>query len=285
MEKIPVRNIKTTSGKTDLLRNFSIRTIQDLHMGENLIQELHRHDFCHILVLQRGIGFHEIDFKAYEIKDSTVFFLRPGQAHRLELNAKSTGYMIQFSSDFYSSDNKTSHTSLTKISQQNYYELKEITFQKVLSVLTYIFQEYHDKHENYIEIIKANLHIFFLELIREQNNNPTDNTNLYAQERLDEFRTLLETHIRTHKPIVAYAEMLHLTPYQLNNITKTLVNKKASELITEAIILESKRYLLATANQVNQIADYMGYEDVSYFIRFFRKHTGFSPETFRKNFK
>lgn len=193
--------------------------------------------------------------------------------------------MIQFNIDFYSSDDKTSQTSLTKISQQNYYELKEATFQKVLSVLTYIFQEYHDKHENYIEIIKANLRIFFLELMREQNNNPTDDTNLYTQERLDEFRTLLETHIRTHKPIAAYAEMLHLTPYQLNNITKTLVNKKASELITEAIILESKRYLLATSNQVNQIADYMGYEDVSYFIRFFRKHTGFSPETFRKNFK
>ncbi|MFH7014134.1 AraC family transcriptional regulator [Flavobacterium sp. FlaQc-52] len=285
MEKIPVRNLTTPPEKTNFSLNFSIRTVQDLLLGENLIQELHRHDFCHILVLQKGAGFHEIDFKGYEIKDNTVFFLRPGQAHRLELNAKSTGYMIQFNIDFYSSDDKTSQTSLTKISQQNYYELKEATFQKVLSVLTYIFQEYHDKHENYIEIIKANLRIFFLELMREQNNNPTDDTNLYTQERLDEFRTLLETHIRTHKPIAAYAEMLHLTPYQLNNITKTLVNKKASELITEAIILESKRYLLATSNQVNQIADYMGYEDVSYFIRFFRKHTGFSPETFRKNFK
>jgi hypothetical protein len=56
------------------------------------------------------------------------------------------------------------------------------------------------------------------------------------------------------------------------------------ELINEYIILESKRQLLATSNQVGQIADHLGYEDVSYFIRFFKKHTGYSPEAFRHHF-
>ena len=51
------------------------------------------------------------------------------------------------------------------------------------------------------------------------------------------------------------------------------------------MILEAKRNLLATSNLVNQIADDLGHEDVSYFIRFFKKHTGYSPEAFRQNFK
>jgi YesN/AraC family two-component response regulator len=59
--------------------------------------------------------------------------------------------------------------------------------------------------------------------------------------------------------------------------------KTASELINEYIILEAKRYLLATPNQIKEIADQLGYEDVSYFIRFFRKQTGYSPEAFRHN--
>jgi AraC family transcriptional regulator, transcriptional activator of pobA len=43
--------------------------------------------------------------------------------------------------------------------------------------------------------------------------------------------------------------------------------------------------LLATPNQIKDVADHLGYEDVSYFIRFFKKHTGHSPEAFRRNFK
>lgn len=79
--------------------------------------------------------------------------------------------------------------------------------------------------------------------------------------------------------------MLHLTTYQLNAITKETLGKTGSQLINEQILLEAKRQLLSTSNQVNQIAYDLGYEDVSYFIRFFKKHIGNSPEIFRQNFK
>ena len=46
-----------------------------------------------------------------------------------------------------------------------------------------------------------------------------------------------------------------------------------------------RRQLLATTNQVNHIASELGYEDPSYFFRFFRKHTGYSPQSYRNNFK
>jgi AraC-like DNA-binding protein len=81
-----------------------------------------------------------------------------------------------------------------------------------------------------------------------------------------------------------YAALLNLSTYQLNNTTKTLLGKSASELINDRVILEAKRYLLATSNQIIQIAGHLGYEDASYFVRFFKKHTGLSPEAFRKNY-
>ncbi|MEO7768377.1 MAG: helix-turn-helix domain-containing protein, partial [Ferruginibacter sp.] len=101
--------------------------------------------------------------------------------------------------------------------------------------------------------------------------------------RLQNFLELLDTHITNIKQVSQYAGRLNLSTYQLNAITKATVGKPASALINEQIILEAKRYLLATPNQVKDIADYLGYEDISYFIRFFRKHTGYTPEAFRKN--
>ncbi|WP_430413034.1 helix-turn-helix domain-containing protein [Kordia sp.] len=42
---------------------------------------------------------------------------------------------------------------------------------------------------------------------------------------------------------------------------------------------------IGTNNQIKQIAFYLGYEDTSYFIRFFKKHTGLSPNVYRNKFK
>ena len=81
-----------------------------------------------------------------------------------------------------------------------------------------------------------------------------------------------------------YAKKMNLTTYQLNAITKEALGKTCSEVISDGVVLEAKRRLLATATQVSQIAWDLGYEDVSYFIRFFKRHTAFTPEAFRNKF-
>ena len=137
-----------------------------------------------------------------------------------------------------------------------------------------------------MEIIKANLDIFFTEFLRQSRNSrgAQKNASSYAQERLEDFTDLLKDRATGLKKASQYAEVLNLSIYQLNAITRATIGKSASELINEQIILEAKRYLLATPNQIKDIADHLGYEDTSYFIRFFKKHTGYSPEAFRKNF-
>ena len=285
MKNIPVRHIKATQKEPDSSAGFSIRDVRDLLAGKDMVQELHRHDFFYVLVLKKGKGNHAIDFTPYEICDHAVFFLRPGQVHQLTLKAGSTGYLMIFKTDFYYPHNKVSNQLVRKASTMNLYRLDANEFKKILSIVTHIFQEYTDKQEGYHEVIKANLGILFIELVRQNGKGLSNNVTPYAQERLAEFLELLETHISNHKQVSEYADMLNLSSYQLNAITKETLGKTCSELVSEYIILESKRYLLATSNLVNQLAYHLGYEDVSYFIRFFKKHTGYSPEAFRNNFR
>lgn len=284
MEKIPVRVINAIPKEPNFPESFSIRDVRDLLAGKDMVQELHRHDFFYILALKKGAGDHEIDFTPYEVCDNAIFFMRPGQVHQHTLKAGSMGYLMAFKTNFYHPPDKVSNQVLRKASTRNVYYPDTDRFKKLLSILAYIFQEYTDKQEGYQEIIKANLSIFFIELVRQHGKSSSNNVSTYTQERLEEFLALLETHVSTHKEVSHYADMLSLSPYQLNAITKATLGKTSSALINEYIVLESKRYLLATSNQVNQIANHLGYEDVSYFIRFFKKHTGSSPEAFRHNF-
>ena len=253
--------------------------------GADMVQELHRHDFFFILALKKGAGNHEIDFTSYKVCDHAVYFMRPGQVHRLTLKAGSTGYLMQFNTDFYFPQDKTSNQLLRETGKLNFYHPDAGQFKKLLAILTHIFQEYTGKPERFQEVIQANLSILFIGLLRQHRSRHSNPVTPYTQERLEAFLELLEKHLATHKQVSQYANMLNLTPYQLNAITKATLGKPCSKIITEYNILEAKRNLLAGSSQVNQIADLLGYEDVSYFIRFFKKQTGYTPEIFRQNFR
>ncbi|PKV52750.1 AraC family transcriptional regulator [Aquimarina sp. MAR_2010_214] len=280
MQDIPVRKGNANSNESI----FAIKNVKKMLSGKSMTQSLHRHDFFFLLALEQGTGFHEIDFVPYNVCARTIFFIRPGQVHQLTLNEKCTGYLLNFNANSYVAHDKVKAELLRKISGVNFYQLDIDDFKKSLSILDAIFQEFTNKDDGYREVINANLSILLTELSRNIGTDHKGGGTPYSQERLEEFLELLETHSITCKRAAQYAEMMNLSLYQLNAVTKSTVGKTCSELINEYMILEAKRYLLTTSNQISSIAYDLGYDDTSYFIRFFKKHMKCSPKVFRHKF-
>jgi len=262
--------------------------------GKDMVQPLHRHSFYYILALKEAAGEHSIDFTPYKITDNTIFLVRPGQVHGLTFEKPSTGYLLQFAEDFYPAIRRSPGQLFRVFGQRNICALDADRSKKLFSILALMLDEYDGRQERYLEVIRAGLEIFFIELSRQCSLPPAPTPCVgtpsspcvggNTQERLEALLALIEHHISTHKEVAWYAGKLRLTSYQLNAATKTALGKTCSEVIDAHIVLEAKRHLLATSNQVKQIAGDLGYDDVSYFIRFFRKHTGYSPESFRQHF-
>lgn len=287
MKKIPIRHLSSAKQNLPSDQLFKIRRVEDILHGEDLVHNRHRHDFYFILVLYKAVGNHEVDFISYKVLDNSVFFLRPGQVHELHLKTGSSGFLVEFNREFYHAKDNASDQRLKKASKKTYCQFESTLFNRITSILGSMLHEFTTKEEGYQDIIRSYLDIFFIEFVRQSPNsqNNAQVVSSYTQERFDEFLDLLDKHIIIHKQVSHYTHMMNLSLYQLNEITKSSVGKTASELINEHIILEAKRYLLATPNQVKDIAGHLGYEDTSYFIRFFRKHIGHSPEAFRQNFQ
>jgi AraC family transcriptional activator of pobA len=287
MKTIPIRHIADPQPAKSNDSRFSIRNLTDVLNGKNLVHDLHRHDFYFILALEKGQGIHEIDFVRYDLHNYAVFILRPGQVHLLQLTADCTGYLLEFNPPFYQPKNPVLEQHWKKATSRNYCQVEENRFKKLLAYLSNCFTEYTIKQGGYQEAIKANLDLFFIEFTRQSQtpNQISTAINTYTQERYEELLRLLEANIGQVKSVSQYAGLLNLSVYQLNAITKASVGKTTADLINEQIILEAKRYLLATPNQIKDIAWQLGYEDPSYFIRFFKNHTGHSPDSFRKNFR
>jgi len=287
METIPVRHISNMLREPAFSGTFDMLDIKLYLAGQDRVQSLHRHDFFYVLFLERGDGIHHIDFVDYPVIDNTVFFLRPGQVHDLTLKKQCSGYLLKFSNDFYAPHDLSLKRVFRNVSNNSFYTFSADHVKALSSILSNIYRESKQKHEMHSNVIKSYLDIFFVQLLRgiKQPQHTADQNRNYMQERLHELQELLVCYAANHKRVSFYAQALHLTTYQINAITKTTLGKTCLEVINDYIILEAKRHLLATSSQVNQIAGYLGYEDVSYFVRFFKKHTGYSPEAFRKGYK
>ncbi len=200
MKKIPVRQITADLKAPVAAERFKIRTVEAILAGNVLKQDLHRHDFFFILLLDKAAGQHEIDFIPYEVVNHSVFFLRPGQVHQLELKAECTGYLLEFNNEFYHPTEKAASQRLRKASNKNYCELEMNRFQKLHTILTQIFNEYTGQEEGYRDIVKASLEIFFIELVRQSRDPNIYPTNIssYTHERFEELVGLLRSNISQH---------------------------------------------------------------------------------------
>lgn len=95
------------------------------------------------------------------------------------------------------------------------------------------------------------------------------------------FKSLAYKQFRQRTSITEYASQLNITPNYLNKIVKNETGKTTTEIIAEIVILEAKVLLLQTKLTISEIGLELGFEDASYFSRFFKKESSVSPSEFR----
>jgi len=104
-------------------------------------------------------------------------------------------------------------------------------------------------------------------------------------DRLRQVGARIDAHYSTRRLPRDYAELLYVSPNHLNALTQQVLGRSAGDLIRERVVLEAKRMLINSDRYVSEIAQLLRFEDNSYFVRFFKKHTGVTPEEFRKSKK
>jgi AraC family transcriptional activator of pobA len=78
------------------------------------------------------------------------------------------------------------------------------------------------------------------------------------------------------------AASMNLSPRYLSDLLKAETGKTAIELIHVFLIKEAKNLLKASDNSVSETAYKLGFENLPYFSRLFKKEVGVSPNQFKK---
>ncbi len=264
-----------------------IERLEDLVARNHHVNQPHRHSAHYLLFITQGSGRHIVDFVSYEVRPCAVFLMTPGQVHAWELSDDVRGFVVLFEEAFLRSEGETSITDMPLFRAYGagpVFYLDCATDSFVRDTLGQLLDEYQQKsgHRYRDEVLRSYLQLLLFKLcrFREQSRTRTLPTHLYQQ--INQYRQLIEANFLHIKIVTEYAGRLHITPKHLNAICQKVLGKKASVLIQERVILEARRLLVHSDYTVQRIAYELNFSEPSYFVRYFRKATGATPERFRQ---
>ncbi len=214
--------------------------------------------------------------------DKMVYFKPLNEAFSSSLKIDSKGLVLYFERDFIEEDDDEyalDILNLFKLSSDSTLNIKEEDFTAIATVLSLIKDEYQKKENAYL-LIKTLLKVLMLKLIRLQNSVYLKQD--LGQKRVFLFLKLMEKNYIDKTSGDYYAQQMGISEKRLNQILKEKLNLTAKQIIQQRQITEIKRMVKQNSITLKEMAFYFGFESLSSFSRFFKRHTMLSPTEFRE---
>lgn len=235
----------------------------------------HRHLFYAIYWVHEGGGIHSIDFCDYEILPDRVFFVRPEQVHVMRPQGLMRYSAIQITEEYFHLFAKNTDSKLPA-----FVDLTDEAVRQRLQVLfRQIVEENGNERYSKMSMLQGEVYLLMTELSRCSSDS-RDVQQL--PEPLIQYRQLIERYFREKHQVADYANELGISPNYLNVLCRKHLGLSALRMIDSRIVLEIKRLLMENEKTISEIAYGLGFYELSYFSRFFRRFEGMSPIEFRE---
>lgn len=237
---------------------------------------MHLHGFYEIIWFQKGSGTHYVDFNQYPISPGTIFFISPGQIHSFDTKHDQEGYVLKVCAELF----------------DDFVGLSCVTVQdkdsSALEMLVTAIQEELKKEDSlgHREALHALVKLFVIMVRRSYAGmNPSaPNPHKVSYKAFLNFRKLIEENYCRLHTVKDYAALLNVSSKTLTLYVNECSKYSPLELINNRIILEAKRLLRYSVLSVKEIAFRLGFEDPSYFAKFFKRLVKQSPADYRESF-
>lgn len=267
--------------------NFEIIPLDKIGKNNELLFHSNKRMFYELFFVSHGYFIKEYNLNSIRINRNEFHISLPGQVTSIkEISTDLTGFYCYFDNEF-----------LEEIHMRYLLE-KELAFinsfmynyplrlnDEISKRITYLFETSSAIQEETSREIPLN-HAYLITIIYEIKKLIIEcHLNYYPAKAFSIVRAyndLLSKHIKNERTTKFYADQLNITTNHLNKSVKTITGKTAISLLNEMTILEAKIQLLHTHKPISEIAFELGYEDPSYFSRFFKKFAGLSPFKYRK---
>ncbi|TKB48697.1 AraC family transcriptional regulator [Ferrimonas sediminicola] len=240
--------------------------------------------FCFICI-DEGEGQHFIDFHAYPYQSNSIIFINKGQVHAFDGDDTPRGKLVIMTPEFFSASSANIRTSYFVPVHQSLTALPVLPLSTGLrestrTLLNEMRKAMEEGPDSSV-IVQLLLSALLIRLAKQRESHLAHLSEL-QKERFGEFLRQVDTHYTEIQEASQYAQRMHTSYKCLNQLCKACCGHTAKQLIDFRIILEIKRKLAMDGLSVQQTAFELGFEDITHFIKYFKRHTGNTPAAFKR---
>ena len=239
----------------------------------------HWHEHIELLFFTQGKGDFLCDGKSFAVEKGDFVIVNSTEAHSYAAREPIDLICILIYPEFFS-DINFSHIQLKNLIRGDRY---------IAGCIEEIYKEYTDGTLGSDMMIKSFTYKLMAYLLREytvsqmsQREIATQNIRLARLNRIVEYISANYNQKITTKQL---AEMSFLNENHFCRFFKKSVGKTVSEYLNEFRIEKAGVLLSATDKSIADIASEVGFDDINYFSRMFKKIRNMSPSEYRKSKK
>jgi AraC-like DNA-binding protein len=249
-----------------------------------ILGEPHSLGFFDVMLVTRGKGWFWLDSHRHAVRPGAVFFTTPGQVRRW--NVKRLDGVCLFFEDFFVKE--FLHDAF--LLRLPYFHadparaalsLAPAVARRMRTRLAAMQRELAHGRRDSVDLLRAQLYEMLIVLARQyaavHHVPPQRPTHRVVSRFID----LVERDAARRHRIADYAAELAVTPGHLSVLCTQYAGQRAKRLLDSLLASRARRMLLSTDESAARVGASLGFEDPSYFSRFFRRETGQTPKECR----
>lgn len=288
---MPIPNISFSHqhSKQSELQIFELSELYQRKTLDHDPEQPHRIKFFGIIHIEDGFGTHMVDFQECQFKVGTVIFFQREQVQSFDFSNKPQGKVIVFTEGFLEQIHAnmrlpTYAQTHLNIDHSPLIQLDKTEHQHIQELVAKLTEETARVDSNSLII----LYLFAalsLSLQRLRPQSVTEAISKEQSERFSRFFILMQMHFDKIRDANWYALQMNITYKTLNQACKLTTGLTVKHLIDAFTILEIKRRLVVYETTTQQLANELGFEDSSNFVKYFKKSVGMTPTQFIQKYR